>query len=201
MSCGANYPIKICIGKTFRLTLQAPAKQQVSKAITNITQAVPAVITTDEAHGLTDGWLVAVESVVGMKDINAEVIPARMPADYYTARIIDTTSFYIEKGNQLVNSLGFDAYNSGGIIRYWKPVDFYGCTFTMKVFNKKGEVIATNETPAADITITESNGTVEILIADETSAELTATAGNYELFMEDSDGAIFGWLYGPAVVE
>lgn len=70
--------------------------------ITNITQANPAVVTTDVAHGLTTGDKVRiVDLVVGMKEIQNITS---------TVTVASTTTFQLDN----VNSSSFTAYQAGG---------------------------------------------------------------------------------------
>jgi hypothetical protein len=71
-------------------------------AITDVTQANPGVVTTDLNHGYTSGDLVTIDDVVGMTALNGNT---------YTATVIDEKTFSIG-----VNTSGFGAYVSGGVI-------------------------------------------------------------------------------------
>ena len=75
-----------------------------SKAITDITQADPAVVTSN-GHGYTDGQEVYIDDVGGMTEINGKV---------YTVTNPETNTFEL-KG---VDSSGYTAYTSGGTVKY-----------------------------------------------------------------------------------
>ena len=74
-----------------------------STAITNITQANPAVVTS-AAHTLTTGDIVTIYGVVGMTQVNGGT---------FTVDVINTSSFQLRG----VNSTGYTAYSSGGRVR------------------------------------------------------------------------------------
>jgi len=71
-------------------------------SITNITNANPAVVTTLLNHGLATGTVAQINGVVGMTQING-------PA--FTVTVIDEKDFSIG-----VNSSGYSAYISGGVV-------------------------------------------------------------------------------------
>ena len=73
-------------------------------AITNITNANPAVVTIADTSGITDGSAVTITDVVGMTDVNDLS---------FTATIINGTTFSIG-----VDSTGYVAYTSGGTLTY-----------------------------------------------------------------------------------
>lgn len=73
-----------------------------SLAVTNITQANPGVVTTALNHGLTTGDLETISGVVGMVPLNGVLV---------TVTVIDEKNFSIG-----VNTLGYPAYISGGVV-------------------------------------------------------------------------------------
>jgi hypothetical protein len=73
--------------------------------ITGITQADPGVVTA-VAHGFLDGWLVIIDDVSGMTEINKKIVRV-------SAKTTDTFACYG------LNTTKFTAYTSGGkVIRY-----------------------------------------------------------------------------------
>lgn len=72
-----------------------------SGAITDISQANPAVVTS-VAHGLVTGSVVKINGVIGMTQLNG---------NSYVITVIDANSFSLNG----VNSLAYTAYISGGI--------------------------------------------------------------------------------------
>lgn len=71
-------------------------------AIDGITQANPGVVSTVLNHGYSTGQVVAINSVVGMTQVNAQ---------QFTITVITETTFSIG-----VNTSGYTAYSSGGIV-------------------------------------------------------------------------------------
>ncbi len=75
-------------------------------AITSITQANPAVVTTGSSHGFSDNEYVLIENVVGMTEINNFV---------YRIDVQSATTFALKRlDDSAVNSSGYTAYTSGG---------------------------------------------------------------------------------------
>lgn len=77
-----------------------------SKAITNITQANPAVVTS-ASHGYSDGDYVDISGVVGMTEINGK---------RYVVNNALTNTFELIQDGANVDSTGYSAYTSGGIV-------------------------------------------------------------------------------------
>ena len=81
----------------------------ISKAITSITQANPAVIQTTNTHNFTEGTPVTITDVNGMTQLNGN--------EYYMD-ILTGTTFALYSNPELtttVDSTGFGAYTSGGV--------------------------------------------------------------------------------------
>jgi len=98
------------------------------KAISGITQADPGVVTTTEAHGLSDGQPVTLTDVVGMTEVNGN--------EYY-ADVLTSTTFALYSDDTLsttVDTSGFTAYVSDGYATGEASgtgsVDFVGLTDT-----------------------------------------------------------------------
>lgn len=73
----------------------------IGKAISNITQANPAVVTTAANHGFTTGDSVRIEDVVGMTEVNG---------NDYTITVLTPTTFELDG----IDSSAYTAYTSGG---------------------------------------------------------------------------------------
>ena len=79
-------------------------------AITGITKASPAVITTDGVHGIANGDRVIIHDVEGMTQINDREL-------YVNAPSTTTIQLYTDAGRtSALNSSGFDTYTSSGVV-------------------------------------------------------------------------------------
>jgi hypothetical protein len=72
-------------------------------AFTSISNANPAVI-TDTAHGLTDNTVIRIQGVVGMEEINGQVVPIE---------VIDANSYRLLG----VDATNYGVYVSGGTVQ------------------------------------------------------------------------------------
>lgn len=110
-----------------------------AKAITNVTQANPAVVTSAN-HGFTNGQQIFINSVSGMTALNDGV---------FTVANTTTNTFELSG----INSTGFGAYTSGGMVR--RPYLTYAFTSSRVI---AGDTLRIAKT-AAYTTITISNST------------------------------------------
>lgn len=174
-------------GKTFSQVIRWEAPPVAYKLITAITQTAPARITA-AAHGIPSGWRVAVVSVKGMTQINAEASPPK-DKDYHVATIIDVNTVELND----VNAADFKPYVSGGYLQYNTPVDLAGFTARIKIKDKVGgTVLASTEagdTPLNIITATVSNTdkTITLTISATLTAALSWVKGVYDLELVSPD--------------
>jgi len=78
--------------------------------VTSISQANPAVVTTTYDHALVDGQFIAFTDVVGMTEVNEDA--HTQPWKFYVVTVLTDTTFELNG----IDSTGFTAYTSGGII-------------------------------------------------------------------------------------
>lgn len=156
--------ITIKKGKTFSRVLRPTAPPYIYKAITAISKAAPVQITAT-AHGLVSGQYVAVVSVKGMKEINAENPPR--DRDYHKVTVIDANTVTIND----INSADYSTYTSGGYLQFFTPVDMAGCTARRSIKDKVGGTVL--------LSLTTANGGLAIdnvahTITETISATVTA---------------------------
>jgi hypothetical protein len=80
-----------------------------SKAISDITRSNPAVVSTTNAHGFTEGIAVTITDVSGMTELNG---------NEYFMDILTSTTFALYQDSNLttpLDSTGFTLYSSGGV--------------------------------------------------------------------------------------
>lgn len=88
----------------FAPSIAAPAwATTVTKTITNITQANPAVVTTSAAHTLSTDDLISITGVVGMTEVNNLT---------FEIVVLSSTTFLLKN----IDSTGYTAYVSGGTV-------------------------------------------------------------------------------------
>lgn len=186
-------------GKTFAHVLRWEAPPYIYKAISGISQGAPAIVTS-VAHGVPDGWRVAIVSVKGMKEINATVAPPAAAA-FRRATRIGADSIELND----VNSSEYTAYVSGGFVQYLTPVDLTGFTARMKIKSKEGVVLASTEagdTPLDVITVAIDTAlkTITVTISASATAAFSWTKGLYDLEMVSPGGVVTAILKGKIQV-
>ncbi|MHB8388036.1 MAG: hypothetical protein ACYDBH_00480 [Acidobacteriaceae bacterium] len=154
--------LNIVSGTTFSRVLRWESSPFISKAITNITAAFPAVITAT-AHGLIDGWRAAVLSAGGMRQINAKQMPLRS-TDFHPVTYIDVNTISFND----VDSAEYTAYTSGGALVYYTPVSLAGASAAM-------DIRLTPETADPPIVALSSSGPSPAITIDDTAKTITIT--------------------------
>jgi len=179
MTSPVKLNLKIYQGSTFRQVLRWESSTKVYVPITNISKSAPVVITAAN-HAAPLGWRVKVVGAGGMKEINA--------LDYQT--VTDKTTDTVTL-NQ-INSLGFTAYTSGGVLEYNQPVSLAGYTARMQIRAKvdSDAVIHTLTTENGGIVLDNTAKTITIVMQDEVTQTFTFKSAVYDLELISSGGEV-----------
>ena len=183
-------------GKTFSRTIRWESDVRAYKAISAIANVAPVLITAT-SHGIPDQWRVGIINVLGMLDINAPNTPPSdndmVPATYVGVNQISLNS---------VSAAGFDAYESGGYVVYYVPVDL--ASFTARATIKDrigGNVLAEFVTQAGTgFVIDPTAKTIVWTIAATDTEAYEWTEGVYDLEMVSPGGVVTAILSGSATV-
>jgi hypothetical protein len=164
-----NY--KITKGNTFSETLRWESGEKIYKPITAITQSAPLTLTAT-AHGIPPQWRVKISNVVGMTDINS--------SDIY--RLGEPTTPNLITIND-INSVGYRAYTSGGILEYNKPVDMTGYTAKMQIRPNadSSTLIYEMTTSNGGITIDNTTKKITLFIPSTVTSTFNFTSAVYAL--------------------
>lgn len=186
-------------GKTLSQVVRWESQPIVYKPITVITQAAPVRITAT-AHGLPDGWRVAVVSVKGMTQINAASTPPK-DKDYHQATVIDANIVELND----VNAADFKPYVSGGYLQFNSPVDLTGFTARLTIKDKVGgtELFKLLTTPGLSdgtITLDIVESSITLTVSATLTAALTWKKGVYDLELESATGEVTALLTGTVTV-
>jgi hypothetical protein len=182
-------------GATFNPVVRWETTPSVFKAITGITKAAPAVVTAT-AHGVPDGWRVAIVSVVGMTEINAANTPPKK-RDYVQVDVVDANTLKL----LTVNSAEYTTYSSGGYVQYYTPVDLGGYTARMKIKDRIGGTELLSLTSGGGTIVLDNTAkTISLLLSATATAALTWKRGVYDLEMVAPDAVVTRLLYGAVVV-
>lgn len=187
--------IEIRKGKPLIEVLRWGTSPFVYSAISAITQTAPVQISA-AGHGLPDGWPVAVVSVKGMRQINAESSPPSLSRDYRPATVVDDNTVQINE----INAADFSAYTSGGYLQYHTPVDLTGYTARLVIKDRIGGTELLRLTGTRGITLDNTAKTITYAVAASVTEKLTWKKGVFELEMEASDGTVTTLDSGEIVV-
>lgn len=204
MTCCATSDLTIDLRETFIRTLRWGSLPFVYAPITAITAAAPPVITA-AAHGVPDGWRVAVVSAGGMRQINAKYNPPRS-GEFSKAAVLTANSLSINA----VNAADYDAYTSGGYVQYYTPNSLAGYTARFRVWATEADAAAGTTpllslvsgvaAPLSGITLDDTAKTITLLISETDIDAFTWTVGFYELDLIASDSTVTELLTGNVTV-
>jgi len=80
--------------------------------------------------------------------------------------------------------------------RFKKPHDLTGYGARMQIRTADGEIVASLSTTENSITLGGVNGTIDLFIPDELTAQMTFTKASYDLFLDAANGDSFPILAG-----
>lgn len=183
--------LKIYQGSTFTQVLRWESSTKVYVPITLVAKSAPLVVTAPE-HGVPVGWRARLTNVGGMKEVGL--------LDYQTVTetTTDTVTF-----NQ-VNSLGYTAYTSGGVLEYNMPVPLANLKARMQIREKLTSATVLHEltTENGGIVFDNSYKTITLKIPDEITAALGFTTAVYLLEFENtSTGETLPFAKGSVSLE
>ncbi len=167
------------------------------KPITAITKSAPVAITAT-GHGIPDGWRVNIQSVQGMKQINADNIPPKTK-DYHKATVVDANTISLND----VNALEYSTYTSGGVIAFNTPIDLTGYTARMQIKAKLAD--ATNilelTTENGGIAVNNTDKTTTVTLTAAQTTALTFKSAVYSLEMVASGGQVTEVMSGSVTLD
>lgn len=186
MSQPVKLNFKIYQGSTFNESFRCESSKKIYKAISNITQAAPAVVSSTN-HAAKDGQRIKITNVGGMTEINSS-------DTYHLATVIDTNT--VELNN--INSIGYKPYISGGIIEYNELLDLTGCTARMQIREKLDSDTFIQELTTANngIVIDTASSKISIYISAIDTANFTFGSAVYSLELVYLDGTVKALLNG-----
>jgi hypothetical protein len=180
MQAPTKLNFKIYQGSTFSEVLRWESSTIKYAAITGITQAAPCVISAI-GHGMPAGWRFHITNVAGMTDLNSA-------DNYQIASVVATDSITMNA----VNSLGYKAYTTGGVVVYNTPVDLTGYTARMQIRAKITDTLPIDEytTVNGKIQIDTVGKSIILLVDATTTAAYTFSSGVYNLEMISPTGVV-----------
>lgn len=186
MSTPAKINFKLYQGSTFSEVLRWESSLKTYAAITGISKSAPLVVTAP-AHGVPKEWRVKFTNILGMTDLNSNDV-------YYQATSVTSDTITIND----VNSLGFKAYTSGGVVEYNTPIDLTGFTARMQVRSKvdSAAVLVELTTENSYINISNINKTITLTIPATITSGFTFSTAVYSLELVSSGGQVTPFCEG-----
>ncbi|WP_396328493.1 hypothetical protein [Burkholderia anthina] len=197
MSCDCQNQQDFCVsaGATFHPTVRWATDVLTSVPITGITQTTPPVITA-AAHGVPNGWSVAVVAAGGMTQINATRYPPQGP-DWEKATVLsaDTVALNSE------NAATYTPYTSGGFLVYNTPAALTGVTAAMTIWDNPDRT----GTPLTTLTSTGGQIAVDTVLMTLTpelqTAGLAWAQGYYTFDVTDASGIVTELMRGTITIQ
>ena len=184
-------------GETFSRLVRWEVPPLVYKPITGIANVAPVRITAT-AHGVPDGWRVAIESVQGMAEINAQNVPLA-DSDFVTATLIDVNTLGINS----VNAANFGTYVSGGYVVYYALPDFTGYSAQMVWTDPYTQaVLLVLSTANSRIALDNTAKTIALTVsATDTAALIFTVEADYRLTITSPSGVVTPILKGHVTLD
>jgi hypothetical protein len=167
-------------GATFSRTYRWGTRPYVYKTISAVAKAAPVRLTVT-AHGLKDGWRVAVSNVAGMTELNAQNEPP-LDNEYHAVTVVDANTIEL---NEIV-SLGYTAATANtGVVRYLTPVDL-----KIRRTASSADTLVSLTSEDGDITLDATENTITVEISPATSAALSFSEAVFQLELVAGDGTV-----------
>jgi hypothetical protein len=172
-------------GATNAYVLQWFAADAVHKVITAVAVGLPTLVTA-AAHGIagTGRYPVWLTNIKGPRALNTDGYRGCEPR---WATVVDADTLAID-----FDSGSMAAYQSGGVLTYYPPVDLTGYTARMQIRASVGAqtVLLELTTENGGITLGGAAGMVTRTITEAQAAAVGFTSGVYDLELVDADGAV-----------
>ena len=177
---------KITQGSTFNPVMRWESAEKVYVPITNITKSAPVVITAT-GHNLVNNWRVKFTNIGGMKELNSD-------SQYHQCTVVDPNTINVNT----INSLGYTAYSSGGVVEYNKPVDLTGFTARMQIRAKvdSDTIIHELTTENGGIVLNNVDKTIKLQISAGVTQTFTFQQAVYSLEMISSGDIVTQYAAG-----
>ena len=173
-------------GETFQRVWRWETLPFVYSAITGITKAAPAVITSP-SHGLVSGWRAGVISAGGMRQINAKKVPPRS-SELHKVTFVSSSSISFNE----IDSSRYTTYTSGGYLVSYTPVSLSGFAARMKIratVESTGDPLVSLVSPT-NIALDDTNHTITVTIAATATDDYDFATGVYDLELESGSGVV-----------
>ena len=182
----SKHDITIRQGKTFRLPVMWELDTLVYKPINGVEQSAPVRIQA-VAHGIPDGWNVAVVNLKAPVELNAVTEGGKPPAD-----------------KDFRTGAAFKAYSGGGQLVFYAPGPLAGAVVHGQIKDKIGGAVLhefRSDGPSPNVTLDLARNRVILNIPHTVTAGFSWKAGVYDLELIDSDNLVYPLIFGSVTVE
>lgn len=184
-NCGCDSNIQITQGTTYSQTWRWGVQPIVYKPVSAVVAETPLTVTVT-AHGVPDGWPVALTELGGFsKGVNARQWPPTGD-DFWQASVVDANTLMFN----FLDAARFGTYTSGGLIGYYTPTNLAGSTAAFAVYPYP----ATDDPPVAVLTIAavldNTAKTITATLSPANTALLTAPQYTFVASVTDGSGAV-----------
>jgi hypothetical protein len=192
--------LTILQGKTFSKVFRWESGPLIHKPISAISIAEGAPRLTVTAHGLRDGWRVAVTRVKGMTGINAKSAPPKQ-SDYRQVTVVSNDIIEFNRTTP-VDEQGreWPAYSGGGFIQYNTPVDLEGYSARLVITDTQRNLLMELTSADGDIILDNDEHTITVTMTAEASAAISWSKALYELELTSPTGVVPPFLRGIVTV-
>ncbi|MGH7746320.1 MAG: hypothetical protein ACREQ5_16400 [Candidatus Dormibacteria bacterium] len=195
--CAQSSVLNLGQGTTYNRVYRWSAPPLIYGTVTAVPSLIPLTLTVP-AHGVVDGWPVAMTALGGFTpQLMASTWPPD-PTDYTPAHVVDSNTIQFNTIDAtrylLAASTG---WTSGGLIAYLTPVSLTGVTAVLNIYNLIGLPYTPNPVlspptppppPVPVLTVTPTVGANTITVT-LTAAQTTSLAvGQYSYTLEVTDG-------------
>jgi hypothetical protein len=169
------------LGATHETALRISSQTMLYAQISGMAQSAPLEVTAT-AHGIPDGWQVAVIGAKGMTELNAADPNDIKASEYHRCTVIDVDTVTIDG----ISSERFKAYQSGGHLAFRAPADLSGyASGRMDVKAKVGgDILLTRNTTNGGMFIDSATSSVFVRLAPTTISGANLTAKDYVFDIE-----------------
>ena len=188
-------PLTIQQGRSFEQIVRWETEPFLFVPITSISNTAPLRIVTATAHGIPNGWRVAVVSSGGLTELNAGTNPPQ-DRDFRRLTVVDETTLELNP----LSGANFGKHKAGtGYLQWYTPKSLAGYKGRMNVRTKYGGPILLNLTSEnGGLTLDDTKKSIKISIPWTVTETIQWTRPMvYDLELESPESIVTAILAGP----
>lgn len=190
----AEVDLQIAQGKTFTFAFRWASLPVKYAPIEDIPSTTPLRVTST-AHGIPDGWAVAIVSTEGLREVRAKNNPPRT-SEYHTATLVDTDTVEFNT----INAADHEPWAAGGYLQSYSPADLADFSARMQVRDRVGGTVLHSLESPTSITLDNTSKEIRGVIGADVSADFSWTSGVYDLELYDPNDPTLVYLIASGKV-